>query len=228
MQKFIFIILFVIISISQLFAQKITNKDFGDPAIISQKYNKLVKFQPGKFFYGSLPLVGEYGFALERKIDMKFSMQGEAAYLGNGLLYLVVYNNDTSMKSANEPRMTMNGFRVQGSLRYYFTKKAAPEGLFIAPHFSYATCKYSTTALKNKGQYIQATHIDYSLIAGWQHVYNDKISFEIFFGATYRNKTWVDKSLNGTKVLNTDDIKGMYLFQSNIRPKFGMTLGFVL
>ena len=205
----------------------VISQDFGN-----NEYNQysnvnslVIKFQPYQFYYGSLPLVGEYGLIVEKKIGQKSSLVVEAAYLANGLFYLSLYAD--SLKAAGDDRITMNGVRVQLSYRFYLTRKEFPEGLFIAPHVSYATCKYSTVQQKILDNYLQGIHIDYSAIAGWQFT-RGRFALDSFIGLTYRDRRWVEKYSKNVNLIDEEEIKEMYIFNSTIRPKFGFSLGFTL
>jgi hypothetical protein len=223
MKHFFILFLIFCFSISFVCGQIYSSKDFGDTKIQSN-YGKIIKISPMQFWYGNMPLTGEYGFSVEQKTGLRTSFQGDIAYLGNGLLYLLVYASDTT-QTAQQDRITMMGFRVQAAYRIYLGKKFAPEGFYIAPHISLARCRYSDHAALQKGEYSLGTHLDCSLIAGKQFVWR-RFVMDISAGITYRQKTWVDKSNQKITAWNQTDIESMYpFFPGNLRPRINFSLG---
>ncbi len=214
--------LIVLISVSLIKAQHYRAEDFGDTKKFSN-FGKIIKISPLQFFYGNMPLTGEYGFSVEQKAGLHTSFQGDIAYLGNGLLYLMAYTSDTTQTTQQE-RITMIGFRAQAAYRIYIGKKFAPQSWYFAPHISYARARYSTATARQSNFYIQATHIDYSFILGHQFIWG-RFAMDINAGITYRQRYWAEKNYQTAKPLSQQDIEDMYIFTGTIRPKIGFSLG---
>jgi hypothetical protein len=204
---------------SSSFSQYFDDDDFGDKKTVSN-YGRITKLSPFALFYGSMPLTGEYGLSFEQKTGLKTSFQGDIAYLGNGLLYLMVFASDTT----NSDRLKMSGFRAQASFRYYLGKKQACNGWYIAPHVSFARCRYTDASSKQSGYYLQGTHIDYSAILGRQFVWG-RFVMDLNFGITYRDRIWFEKNYNSAQTLNRKDFEDLYMIPGSVRPRIGFSLG---
>ncbi len=216
MKARIFIIVFILFS----FKVSCQEYDFGDKEVSS--YGTLIKMAPFVMLNGNVSMTGEFGLSLEQKIGLKASIEASGAYVGKGLLFLMT---EDLMYNANDPKLTINGYRLQADIRYYLTKKHAPEGLYLAPHFSYTHVKFSDKTNKQLGNYILVQHFDYSAIIGYQFVFG-RFSLEAYLGATYRVKKWTEKFSQTVTILSDEEIQDFYLLNTPIRPKFNIALGF--
>jgi len=184
-------------------------------------FGSIVKISPLSFYWGSVPLTGEYGLGLEYKAGIKSSIELKGAYVTKGILYLLI---ESELYEPNEPRLTMNGFRFQFDYRYYPTKKGAFKGLFVAPLFSYTTVNFSDEISKQSGYYLKVNHFEYALIAGYQFIFG-RFAMEAYAGIKYRDIHWVENSYSGVSTISLDELGDFYYLNQPILPMIGISLG---
>lgn len=209
-------------------SSNLTAQDFDTDYDIHPEYSLTLKISPQHFLWGGLPLTGEYGLHLERRITARTAIEGSLAYLGKGLLLLSAEAEETY--SGNTPVLGITGFRAQGSYRFYINTREKNTGLFIAPHLSFASAKYyekySSASSPDDG-FVQGMHTDYSGIMGMRWVMG-RLSLETFAGAGYRSKHWLTKDYTGVNILSREDITDIYIINEPLVIKLGFRIGIQL
>lgn len=196
---------------------------FPEKIDITNSYGLILKTYPLRWFWGSTPLSGEYGLCLERKMNSRSSVQGSLAYSGKGLIMMSV---EDLVTDPGDPKITFSGYRAEFSYRLYLNKNDKLTGFYISPNLSYCMTRYSTKQARQQGSYIQAQHLDFSGVAGWQAVF-DNLSFEVFTGLTYRQRHWSEKYTQTSFAISEEDIRDMYFINSPVRLKLGISIGYV-
>lgn len=121
--------------------------------------------------------------------------------------------------------MSINGFRVQGGVRFYpINKTIAPRGLWLGPHFSYMDFKIKPKNSYSK-DYIEAIHLNMNILVGYQFIAG-RVVFDLYTGIGYKKNDWTLHYATGTH--RFDDIYGdkYFPFYANpIKLNFGANLG---
>ncbi len=150
----------------------------------------VLKTDPSLFLMGQLPISGEYRVSAELVLTNKNSVQLGASYVGKSLLLLLASQSD----SANVDNFSLNGFRVQGSYKWYpfGDLKSAPNGFFVAPHISYTQILFrdKTAALKYRDT--RVVYFNVAILAGYQFIVKDKFSIEVFHGIGLRRNQLIN------------------------------------
>jgi len=225
MYKHLFLIILLFLLTSTLVTAQKYNFDDEPEADISGKnnYGMIIKIAPFPTYWGTIPLTGEYGFALEKKTGLKNSLEFKAAYIGKGLLFMSLAESDTSFAGYND--LSIVGFRLQVNYRFYI--KQASKGLFFAPVFSYANVKFSNAYNPASPYNIKAQHFDYSAVLGYQFIWG-RFAMDVFGGLTYRQRYWIDNSQGKNKPFTEQEMNDMYFWSSPFRPKLGFLIGYTL
>ena len=203
----------------------VQGQDFDTDYDINPEYGLTVKISPQHFFWGGLPLVGEYGVYIERRITQKSAVEGGLAYLGKGLMLLSMEAEESY--NSNNRILGMSGFRVQGAYKFYINQKEKNTGFYAAPHFSFASAKYFEKYVGGTSAnqaFIQAMHTDFSGILGIRWVFG-RFSMETFAGAGYRNKHWLTKDYTGVSTLSEEEFRDLYIITEPIVIKMGFKIG---
>ena len=217
---FLFAILLVMPSI--ILAQ---NFDINPNIDVKPAYSMIVKVSPQHFFWGGINLTGEYGFYGERQITDKSSFEAGLAFLGKGLMLLSMEADTATNIQTSE--MGITGFRIQGDYRLYINRKEKNNGLYAAPHLSFASAKFYNKYAGSKDAFIQIIHTDISLIAGYRWQFG-RFSMETYGGGGYRNKKWVENTGTGTAVLTQSEIDEAYVIPGPVVIKIGFLVGLAL
>ena len=225
MYKHLFLIILLFLLTSGLVKSQKYDFDDDDDTKVPDKnnYGMIVKIAPFPVYWGTIPLTGEYGVALEKKTGLKNSFEFKAAYIGKGLLFSMLAESDTSFAGYND--LSIRGFRLQINYRFYINY--ASKGMFVAPVFSYANVKFSNAYNPASPYNIKAQHFDYSAVLGYQFIWG-RFAMDIFGGFTYRQRYWIDNSQGKNKPLTEQEMNDMYIWASPFRPKLGFLVGFTL
>lgn len=210
-----------------LIIRPIDAQNFDTDVNIKPEYPLVVKLSPQHIILGGLPLTGEYGAFVERRVGQKMAVEAGLAYAGKNMMTFMI-EADTAY-SGGSPVLGVNGFRVQGLYKFYLNRKDKNSGLFVAPHFSYSSVKY-TEKFAGGGSsdyYIQGIHTDFGLIGGFRFAFG-RFSMEPYIGGGYRDKHWIEKNYKGVWVFTQEEIEGFYIFPGNVLFKMGIKLGIAL
>jgi hypothetical protein len=121
--------------------------------------------------------------------------------------------------------LTANGIRMQLSHRFYLLNRYnfAPVGLYVAPHVSYGTVKVSTKHFSSRDVYLRITHFNINLLSGWQWVYHNNYTLDVFLGLGYKDNIWEEHDSQSTISLDNDDVGGWY--SGNVKFTIGFHVG---
>lgn len=189
-----------------------------------QKYRSTTKFGIASLFWGHVPYTSEYK-VLHDFVNGPYASTQVGFSLFSGGPFLRSQNNSSPPSQGD--KYTMFGYRIQATQKFYFTKsKYAPEGWYIGPHFSYASCRFSTKNLSAAGYFIRLQQINACGVIGVQHIYN-KTVFDFYTGLGYKSNTDVVK--NGGSGLSSKSIdfyKNTPFYSGNVRFLLGLNIGF--
>ncbi len=200
-----------------VYGQQIRTKaDLKDIDIV----RSVVKTSPFATVVGPIILTAEYRFAFEHIMSKNQSLQLSLSYLGKS-----IYTSLIEKASSVQPqdKLLINGVRVQLSYRLFLQRTGAPEGLYIAPHFSYSYCEFSTKYLNNINNYIKAIFVNYNITSGYQFIYNN-IAVDGFAGIGYRDNAWIEHYRQTNTVLDDSDIE---IYSGHLKIILGINVGYV-
>jgi hypothetical protein len=174
--------LLILISGSRTFAQESSaEKDYK----FTVKVNPLAALG-GPFWVAIVPITGEYKVVAEYAFAKKMSVQVGGSYLGPSVLVnLDKLTTDTSSVSG----INTNGFKVTGMFKYFLSRDLeAPEGFYVAPHFSFA--KATIESEDNPDNNVGAQKMNINLCIGYQLITSGGFTIDIFTGLGYMQRKW--------------------------------------
>jgi hypothetical protein len=179
-----------------------------------------LKTNPLCMLQGPIIFTSEFRLSAERMTAKKQSFQITAGYLGKGA-YLYLFE---SMQNSNY-EFKVNGARFGLEYRIYLFDKnnPKPEGMYIAPAFSYSYAKITDAYSSSRNEYIQATFINYTIKGGYQLIRN-KLALDFFYGLGYKDNTWTMNQNQSFSVLPNNDFE---LFPGNLKLILGFNVGIV-
>ena len=162
-----------------------------DEEIINpQAVNTIIKTNPLTILWGSIPLTAEYRVMVEQTSSKNQSDQIGISYLGKSPV-LKLFEDSTEDSNL----LIVRGFRFQASHKFYINKlgdllglpfsEYAPHGLYISPHLSYSTAKFSTKFLNSRDVFIRITHFNVNFLVGYQLIH-DFWALDFFVGLGYK------------------------------------------
>lgn len=208
-----------------LFTGTKVNAQFLRDSLYSNSFepsvNNIIKTNPLSIIQGSVPYCAEYRLLIEHVIGSKSSLQFGGSYLGKSP-YLTLLEAGSS----DPVRFIVKGYRFQAEFKYYIStfiqNKKAPEGLYLAPTYSFSRAKltdrYNTVANEN----LTLTYTYYCLKLGYQFL-DGSLSMDTFIGAGYRDNNWVD-NYNSTSQLV--DKKEYELYPGHLKLLLGFNMGY--
>lgn len=138
------------------------------------------KISPVDIFISNFLMNAELRLLYERMLFKQHSILIGGSYEYNSVI-TSIYN----IKA--QPKVKLNGYRVQGAYRYYILKKqSGPKGLYIGPHIS-----FQEMYIKNTGSadYAQIRNLFAVLSTGYQIVAKNGFTIDFCGGLGY-NRTW--------------------------------------
>ncbi|WP_161787184.1 DUF3575 domain-containing protein [Hymenobacter sp. IS2118] len=162
----------------------------------------IIKIAPLAFVHGQLPFTVESRLGYERAIGERGSLMGSYSYLGTN--YPFSFLGSVALSSAistaftaaghpaivwTETRIRTTGHRYQFQYRYYLSQqRRGLQGLYLAPHFSYAQAEYNIS-LKDFDvtRILKTTNRNYNLLFGYQRIVWRHLAAEAFTGLGYRD-----------------------------------------
>lgn len=221
------IILLIFITHYPLF---IIHSQAQDEEIINpQAVNNIIKTNPLAILWGSIPLTAEYRVMIELTSSRNQSNQIGISYLGKSPVLKLF---EDSIEELN--LLIVRGIRFQASHKFYINKlgdllglpysEYAPHGLYISPHLSYSTAKFSTKFLNSQDVFIKGTHFNVNLLAGYQLI-RDFWALDFFAGLGYKKNTWIEQDQQNSININTSDFGKFY--NSPVKLNLGFNVGVV-
>jgi hypothetical protein len=133
-----------------------------------------------------VPITGEYRLMYEIKTTAKQSAMVSGSYLGPSLiLNLDQITSDT----ANIDGINTSGFRLQGAYKFYLSRDTeAPEGLYLAPHVSYA--KATIESVANPADKAEAVKMNFSGLIGYQLISSGGFALDLYTGLGFKVIDW--------------------------------------
>lgn len=167
----------------------------GASAIMAQteddSYRFAIKTNPlaalgGPFWVTVIPVTGEYKVLFEAKTMPKQSITLGTSYLGPSLLL----NLDELTNEGEEVSgVKTSGFRGQLIYKFFLSRDIeAPEGLYVGPHFSYASA--SIASKDNTANKINMTKMNINGIIGYQLISSGGFALDIFTGLGVKSSKW--------------------------------------
>ncbi|MFP4489182.1 MAG: hypothetical protein ACLFN1_07745 [Bacteroidales bacterium] len=167
----------------------------GASAIMAQteddSYRFAIRTNPlaalgGPFWVTVIPVTGEYKLLFEAQTMPKQSITLGASYLGPSLLL----NLDELTNEGEEVSgVKTSGFRGQLIYKFFLSRDIeAPEGLYVGPHFSYASA--SIASKDNTDNKINMTKMNINGIIGYQLISSGGFALDIFTGLGVKSSKW--------------------------------------
>lgn len=171
-------------------------------------------------FYWQIPLTGEYRLVSEMMIGRRQSLSAGASYLTRSLIFAISQRANKGSDIVNA-----NGFRIQGSYRYYLVNRNyRPEGLFVSLHSSLARVRFNYKNYNEDYQILQ--HFNVNVLFGAQFLIADKVSLEFFAGPGYKYNLYQDYARTGYQVFDFDQLTDNYY--RHFKMNAGINIGIVL
>ncbi|MGD1848667.1 MAG: hypothetical protein ACFB10_25030 [Salibacteraceae bacterium] len=201
------------------------------------KHSFVIKTNPGAIVWGQIPLTAEYRVGFETVTGVNQSAQFDLSYFRKSPIVTAVEDSIAS-GSNYDLRLRVRGFRIQTQYRFYLNRMfdglmggdpylaTAPNGLFIAPHVSYAQASFSTRNASRFDVYTNVSHLNINLLSGFQLVFGG-ISMEAFMGLGWKQNRWVEYELGSKRVLSRDELRDLMfpLYASPIKLSGGFNFG---
>lgn len=174
------------------------------PDKAAEPKKNLIKLAPLGWIHGQLPFSVESRVGYERVVSGRSSIMGSYSYLSTNYPFNFIGSaalsaTITSALLANghghvawtDVETRTRGHRFQLQYKRYLTKrKSAPEGFYLAPHYSYTTATYRSEVKDLDIRFsINTTNHNYNLLFGFQEILGRHFVVDVFTGLGYRNKT---------------------------------------
>lgn len=153
--------------------------------------NFVIKTNPlaalgGPFWIVIVPLTGEYKVLFEIKTLPKQSVTLGASYLGPSLLLNL---DELTNEGEDVSGINTAGFRGQLMYKFFLSRDTdAPEGLYVGPHFSYASA--SITSKDNTSDKINMMKMNVNGLIGYQLITNGGFALDVFTGLGVKSRKW--------------------------------------
>ena len=140
----------------------------------------------GPFWVAIIPITGEYKVLFEAKTMPKQSVTIGASYIGPSLLLNL---DELTNEGEDVSGINTAGFRGQLMYKFFISRDSeAPEGLYVGPHFSYATA--SITSKDNTSDKISMMKLNVNGIIGYQLITSGGFALDVYTGLGLRNRKW--------------------------------------
>jgi hypothetical protein len=179
---FLIAVLVILISGSKTFAQESTaDKDYK----FTIKVNPLAALG-GPFWVAIVPVTGEYKVIAEYAFTQKMSAQVGGSFIGPSVL---INLDKIVTDTANVSGINTTGFKVTGMFKYFLSRDLqAPEGFYVAPHFSFA--KATIKSEEDESNNVGAQKMNINLCIGYQLITSGGFTLDIFTGMGYLQRKW--------------------------------------
>ena len=140
----------------------------------------------GPFWVAFIPITGEYKVLFEARTMDKQSITLGASYIGPSLLLNL---DELTNEGEDVSGINTSGFRGQLMYKFFLSRDSyAPEGLYVGPHFSYATA--SITSKDVTSDKINMMKMNFNGIIGYQLITNGGFALDIFTGLGVKSRKW--------------------------------------
>lgn len=183
-----------------------------------QKYTRALMTNPLTTLWGTVPLTAEYRLCYLFINSQKQASELSFSYLGRGPL-LGILEQD-SVYQNRDIHFIVRGFRFQAEQKFYIPALSnqlisdgdyAPFGIYIAPHLSYASVKFSSKYFNLYDIYIAVSQFNVNMKAGMQFRILGRFTADFFGGLGYKNNVWAQHySSTNIQRLDLDEIPGFY------------------
>ncbi|MCF8298519.1 MAG: hypothetical protein K9J13_13310 [Saprospiraceae bacterium] len=223
--QILIILIFFQLSVYSQFNNSSKKDSIYDKKLNPFLYGDIIKTNPLPIIWGVIPFTSEYKLIYEMVTQPKQSISLGASYLGKTILWDLF--QDTTQTVYGQPEIKISGYRVQGMYKFYFTNKYAPRGLFIGPHISYSSAKYTYQQTQINYNYLKISHFNVNCLIGYQDVIFDLISIELFVGAGYKNNIWEEhKTKTNFRVIKDNDMSNFYNSHQKFMAGFNIGVAF--
>ena len=214
---------------SQAQGEEISPLGVSQPIDNPQTVSTVIKTNPLAVLWGSIPFTSEYRFMIELTSSKKQSDQIGISYLGKSPVLKLF---EDTIENLN--LLIVRGIRFQGAHKFYINKlgiyfglpgsEYAPNGLYLSPHLSYSTAKFSTKFFNSRDVFIRTTHFNVNLLLGYQLI-REYWALDFFAGMGYKNNIWIEHDQQNSININTSDFGPLY--NSPVKLNLGFNVGFV-
>ncbi|MBE0675835.1 MAG: hypothetical protein IH591_14340 [Bacteroidales bacterium] len=186
---------------------------------MSQDYKMTIKTNPlsalgGPFWLIVVPVTGEYKVFFETKTTEKQSLQIGVSYIGPSLLLNL---DDLTNEGEEISGVSTSGVRGQLMYKFFISRDlSAPEGFYLAPHFSYATAKIANKDDAN--EYVKGTKINVNGLIGYQMITSGGFTLDLFTGMGFVSREWQASGEGNPFDLGAN--------KSSVNVAFGFSFGF--
>lgn len=178
----------------------------------------VLKISPTALLFGQIPLTGELRLMYEMATAPRQSSFIGASFNYSGVFLSLVNILDTTLTNQ---KYQFFGGRVQVAYRFYLLKKKeAPNGLYVAPHFSFNYAKFK---LKNGVEYQDFYYINGNFLFGYQLVAGH-FAFDVCTGLGYRNN--FTDYYNGVRTRRIKLPEDRPAFFQHLKPTLNISLGY--
>jgi len=187
------------------------------------EYEGVLKTNPLSMLWGSIPLTAEYMGVFEFVTSPQQASQIGLSYITKSPILKAFEDTVPDLKL-----LTANGVRLQLSHRFFILKSRgyAPRGLYLSPQVSYATVKVSTKHFKSRDVYIRVTQFNTNLLGGWQWIFANNYSLDVFLGLGYKDNFFEQHEAQTTISLDNDDFGDWYAGSVRISVGFHVGIAF--
>lgn len=149
------------------------------------KTNPLASMGGGIWALGFIPITAELPRITAEISSGNFGFQLSGAYLGKSIL---LQGDMLADSTDSDYKLRVNGVRIQAMPKYYLSG-TAPEGLYIAPHISFAraTLKIDGDGTDDELKAIQTLG---SLVIGYQVITDGNFALDIYTGFGVKSFIW--------------------------------------
>ncbi|MDZ7740027.1 MAG: hypothetical protein U5K32_13375 [Bacteroidales bacterium] len=180
LRKILLMIIIVMLGVSSTMAQ--TEDD---------SYRFVIKTNPlaalgGPFWVTIVPVTGEYKVLFEARTMPKQSITLGTSYIGPSLLL----NLDELTNEGEEVSgLKTSGFRAQLMYKLFLSRDTeAPKGLYVGPHFSYASA--SIASKDNTANKVNMIKMNINGVIGYQLISSGGFALDIFTGLGVKSNKW--------------------------------------
>jgi hypothetical protein len=138
----------------------------------------------GPLWVTVVPITGEYKLLFEAKMNRKQTIEAGMSYLGPSAFI----NLDKITENDSVSGVHTSGFRAQIAYKFFITQNEAPEGFYVAPHFSYAKARIEDK--DNTSDYIEASKLNIDVLFGYQVVTAGGFVFNMYTGLGFKQRDY--------------------------------------
>lgn len=180
LRRILLMIIIAMLGVSSIMAQ--TEND---------SYRFVIKTNPlaalgGPFWVTIIPVTGEYKVLFEARTMPKQSITLGTSYLGPSLLLNL---DELTNEGEQVSGVKTSGFRGQLIYKFFLSRDTeAPEGLYVGPHFSYASA--SIASKDNTANRVNMMKMNFNGLIGYQLISSGGFALDIFTGLGVKSSKW--------------------------------------